>query len=80
MAIRDSPRPHTSNSGYQSEQLRASRVTSIDRMMPTSHTLKIGGRVVYRVADLECWADLGQRTSTADPGTGTVLPPKQYAR
>ena len=41
---------------------------------------KIGGRVVYRVADLERWADLGQRTSTADPGTGTVLPPKQYAR
>jgi predicted DNA-binding transcriptional regulator AlpA len=39
---------------------------------------KIGGRVVYRLADLEQWADRGLRTSTADPGTSTVLPPKRY--
>ena len=41
---------------------------------------KIGGRVVYRVDDLERWADKGLRTSTSDPGTDTVLPPKRAAR
>jgi hypothetical protein len=35
---------------------------------------KIGGRVIYAVADLNAWADVGTRTSTSDPGTGTVLP------
>jgi hypothetical protein len=40
---------------------------------------KIGGRVVYRVDDLQCWADKGLRTSTSDPGTDTVLPPKRTA-
>jgi hypothetical protein len=40
---------------------------------------KIGGRVVYRVDDLECWVDKGRRTSTSDPGTDTVLPPKRTA-
>ena len=40
---------------------------------------KIGGRVVYRLADLEQWADRGLRTSTTDPGTSAVLPPKRYA-
>jgi Helix-turn-helix domain len=40
---------------------------------------KIGGRVVYAVADLTAWADIGTRTSTSDPGTGTVLPAKRHA-
>lgn len=29
---------------------------------------KVGGRVIYAVADLQSWADLGVQTSTADPG------------
>jgi hypothetical protein len=40
---------------------------------------KIGGRVVYAVADLKAWADVGTRTSTSDPGAGTVLPAKPRA-
>jgi predicted DNA-binding transcriptional regulator AlpA len=38
---------------------------------------KIGGRVVYAPDDLKAWADRGTRTSTADPGNGTVLPAKK---
>ncbi len=41
---------------------------------------KIGGRVVYKVGDLERWADQGVRRSTSDPGTGVVLPPTPAAR
>jgi len=40
---------------------------------------KIGGRVVYAFADLNAWADVGTRTSTSDPGAGTVLPAKRHA-
>ena len=40
---------------------------------------KIGGRVIYAVADLNAWADVGMRTSTSDPGAGTVLPAKRHA-
>jgi predicted DNA-binding transcriptional regulator AlpA len=39
---------------------------------------KIGGRVVYAVDDLKAWADLGAKTSTSDPGKGTVLPAKKH--
>jgi predicted DNA-binding transcriptional regulator AlpA len=38
---------------------------------------KIGGRVVYAQDDLKAWADRGTRTSTADPGNGTVSPAKK---
>jgi hypothetical protein len=38
---------------------------------------KIGGRVVYALDDLKAWADLGTKTSTADPGKGTVRPAKK---
>ncbi|MDE1992614.1 MAG: helix-turn-helix domain-containing protein [Rhizobiaceae bacterium] len=39
---------------------------------------KLGGRVVYDVADLQSWADRGSKKSTAD--SDTVLPAKrQYA-
>ncbi len=40
---------------------------------------KIGGRVVYALEDLKAWADLGAKTSTSDPGVGTVLPAKRGA-
>jgi predicted DNA-binding transcriptional regulator AlpA len=38
---------------------------------------KLGGRVIYALDDLNAWADLGVKTSTADPGVGTVLPAKR---
>jgi hypothetical protein len=38
---------------------------------------KIGGRVVYALDDLKAWADLGAKSSTSDPGVGTVLPAKR---
>ena len=38
---------------------------------------KIGGRVVYALEDLKAWADMGAKTSTSDPGTGTVFPAKR---
>ncbi|BAI71787.1 transcriptional regulator [Azospirillum sp. B510] len=41
---------------------------------------KIGGRVVYAVEDLRSWADQGLRTSTSDPGTGTVRPARPASR
>ena len=37
---------------------------------------KLGGRVIYGLADLKAWADLGIKESTSDPGSGTVLPAK----
>jgi Helix-turn-helix domain len=40
---------------------------------------KIGGRVLYAVADLNAWVDLGTRTSTSDPDPGTVLPARPHA-
>lgn len=29
---------------------------------------KLGGRVVYALADLQAWADAGAKASTSDPG------------
>lgn len=40
---------------------------------------KVGGRVVYRVDDLQAWVDRGMKSSTSDPGTDTVLPAKRHA-
>jgi predicted DNA-binding transcriptional regulator AlpA len=40
---------------------------------------KLGGRVVYALEDLKAWADRGAKTSTSDPGAGTVLPAKRQA-
>ena len=31
---------------------------------------KLGGRVVYRVEDLQAWVDRGAKASTSDPGDG----------
>jgi hypothetical protein len=39
---------------------------------------KLGGRVVYKIEDLQTWADPGVRRSTSDPGTGLVRPAKRY--
>ncbi len=38
---------------------------------------KFGGRVVYRVEDLQEWAERGAKASTSDPGRGQVLPAKR---
>ena len=38
---------------------------------------KLGGRVVYTLDDLRAWADQATRTSTSDPGLGTVHPAKR---
>lgn len=40
---------------------------------------KIGGRVVYAVADLQAWAERGTQTSTSDPWAGAVRPAKRHA-
>jgi predicted DNA-binding transcriptional regulator AlpA len=40
---------------------------------------KLGGRVIYRLEDLQAWVELGAKTSTSDPGVGTVLPAKPHA-
>ncbi|MGO8918189.1 MAG: helix-turn-helix transcriptional regulator [Stellaceae bacterium] len=40
---------------------------------------KLGGRVVYRIDDLQAWVALGAKASTSDPGAGTVLPAKRHA-
>jgi predicted DNA-binding transcriptional regulator AlpA len=39
---------------------------------------KIGGRVVYALADLQLWADRGAKASTSDPGVGSVLPARRH--
>jgi predicted DNA-binding transcriptional regulator AlpA len=39
---------------------------------------KLGGRVVYRLEDLQAWVELGAKASTSDPGVGTVLPAKRH--
>lgn len=38
---------------------------------------KLGGRVVYALEDLQAWADRGTKTSTSDPGRGTVHPARR---
>jgi predicted DNA-binding transcriptional regulator AlpA len=38
---------------------------------------KLGGRVVYRLEDLQAWVDSAVKASTSDPGKATVLPAKR---
>lgn len=38
---------------------------------------KLGGRVVYSLEDLQAWANQGTKTSTSDPGVGTVHPARR---
>jgi predicted DNA-binding transcriptional regulator AlpA len=40
---------------------------------------KIGGRVVYALADLQAWAERATCTSTSDPAGGRVAPAKRHA-
>ena len=40
---------------------------------------KIGGRVVYGIADLQAWAERGTRTSTSEITANAVLPAKRHA-
>ena len=39
---------------------------------------KLGGRVVYRVEDLQTWVDAAAKESTSDPGKVIVLPAKRH--
>lgn len=38
---------------------------------------KLGGRIVYSLADLDAWAEDGTRRSTSDPGNRKILPAKR---
>jgi predicted DNA-binding transcriptional regulator AlpA len=40
---------------------------------------KLGGRVVYAVADLQAWVDRGAKESTSDDTGDVVLPAKRHA-
>lgn len=40
---------------------------------------KLGGRVVYRVEDLQTWVDSAAKASTSDPGKATVLAAKRQS-
>jgi predicted DNA-binding transcriptional regulator AlpA len=39
---------------------------------------KLGGRVVYRVEDLQTWVDAAAKASTSDPGKVGVLPARRH--
>ena len=39
---------------------------------------KLGGRVVYRVEDLQAWVDTAAKASTSDPGKVVVLPARRH--
>lgn len=43
------------------------------------HYSKIGGRVVYRLDDLQTWVDRGRKNSTSDVFDDEVLPAKRHA-
>ena len=40
---------------------------------------KLGGLVVYTVADLEAWAARGAQASTSDLNAGAIAPAKRHA-
>jgi predicted DNA-binding transcriptional regulator AlpA len=40
---------------------------------------KLGGRVVYRLDDLQAWVDRGSKSSTSDETGEEVLPAKRHA-
>lgn len=42
--------------------------------------LKLGGRIVYAIADLDAWAEIGRRYSTSDPGKGRIHPARPVVR
>ena len=60
------------------------RIDAVDHRVWSKEPPSIGAHYVAElsfdgVADLNAWADVGTRTSTSDPGTGTVLPAKRHA-
>ena len=40
---------------------------------------KLGGRVVYKLEDLQAWVDRGSKASTSDETGEMVLPAKRHA-
>jgi predicted DNA-binding transcriptional regulator AlpA len=40
---------------------------------------KLGGAVVYEVADLDAWAARGRQSSTSDENAGALAPAKRHA-
>jgi predicted DNA-binding transcriptional regulator AlpA len=40
---------------------------------------KLGGAVVYDVADLDAWASRGRQSSTSDENAGALAPAKRHA-
>jgi predicted DNA-binding transcriptional regulator AlpA len=40
---------------------------------------KLGGRVVYRLDDIQAWVESGAKASTSDPGVAPVLPAKRQS-
>ena len=67
------PRPRDSSA------FPVARWRSTGPTVPAPLIEKLGGRVVYALEDLKAWADRGSKTSTSDPGAGTVLPAKRHA-
>jgi predicted DNA-binding transcriptional regulator AlpA len=39
---------------------------------------KLGGRVVYRLEDLQAWVESAMKASTSDPGKVTVLAARRH--
>jgi predicted DNA-binding transcriptional regulator AlpA len=39
---------------------------------------KLGGRVVYRIEDLQTWVDAAAKASTSDPGKVIVQPARRH--
>lgn len=42
--------------------------------------LKLGGRIVYTLTDLDAWAAKGRKRSTSDPSSGGIRPPRPGQR
>ena len=42
--------------------------------------LKLGGRVVYTIADLDAWAENGRRRSTSEPAGRVIHPARPVVR
>jgi len=74
------------NDGFPPRYLRTSEAARFlglsGRTLEKQHRsdLSQAGRpsVVYSLDDLKAWVDRGAKTSTSDPGIGTVLPAKRH--
>ncbi len=40
--------------------------------------MKLGGRIAYKVEELQRWAERGVRNSTSDPGRDVALPARYH--